>query len=805
MARTVTVKIGADTADFRGKLREAGRAVRDFRGEMERAARGGHLDSIADSAARMGVAGVGAFGVVIASSAKFQKAMSGVSAATHASARDMQMLRDAALEAGKATSYSATDAAAAETELAKAGVSVRDIINGGLSGALSLAAAGQMDVAEAAETAASALTQFKLKGSDVPHIADLLAAGAGKAQGSVHDLGAALNQAGLVSAQMGLSVEDTTGTLAAFASAGLMGSDAGTSLKTAMLMLANPTDKARSLMEELGIQVYDASGKFVGVTKLAGSLKSQLGTLTQEQRNSALATIFGSDAIRAASVLYEQGASGIQTWIDKVDDQGYAADTAARQTDNLIGDIERLKGSLETMAIESGSGANGGLRMLAQGANAVVDRFAELPPAVGETITIMAGLTGALMLGGAGWVKMRRSNAEALAELRATGPAGAKAAAGLQRAAGAAGKAAGAFALLQIADMAIAANMSDLNPQVDALTVGLGQYAQTGKATGEMARLLGGDLGKLDGQFQLLANTDSARAKWAVGLQGGLESVSSALAKSDSSLSTTRERVTALDQSLAQMVQGGQTDAAKRAFAELAHQLAVNGVSMDEFKKQFPQYAAALQVSNSATADATTKTGELGGALQSGAGDQKEYATATDASAAAVRGQRDALDDLSKQLRAEADPVFGLLEAQDKLAAAQDAVAKATKEHGKKSSEAKQATRDLAVAALDLQGKVGALGGTFKGQMTPELRATLRAAGLSEKQIKNLAGQFREAKKDGDKFSKNYRAEVQLTGYSAAAGQMDKLLVYQHALRKGIPVSAAQSAYDKNSRKEFHA
>src|SRR5690606_34672379 len=154
---------------------------------------------------------------------------------------------------------------------------------------------------------------------------------------------------------------------------------AGTSLKTALLMLANPTDQARRLMQELGIRVYDASGRFVGIIELAGQLQSQLGKLSQEQRNAALATIFGSDAIRAASILYEQGADGIRRWIDAVNEQGFATETARAKTDNLIGDIERLTGELETLAITSGSGVNEGLRMLVQGLERIVASIGALP------------------------------------------------------------------------------------------------------------------------------------------------------------------------------------------------------------------------------------------------------------------------------------------------------------------------------------------------------------------------------------------------------------------------------------------
>jgi TP901 family phage tail tape measure protein len=171
----------------------------------------------------MGGAIVAGLGLAVGKSMEFEKALSGVQAATGATAGTMGDLRAAAMKAGADTKYSATEAANGITEMAKAGVSAKDIMGGGLTGALSLAAAGQIDVAEAAGIASTAMTQFSLSGKDLPHVADLLAAGAGKAMGSVDDLGMALNQAGLVASASGHNIEETTGTLAAFASAGLIG------------------------------------------------------------------------------------------------------------------------------------------------------------------------------------------------------------------------------------------------------------------------------------------------------------------------------------------------------------------------------------------------------------------------------------------------------------------------------------------------------------------------------------------------------------------------------------------------------
>ena len=117
-------------------------------------------------------------GKAVSASMSFEKGLSGLRAATGANAAAMERLSTAALQVGKDTSFSATEAVEAQTALAKAGISTADILGGALTGAASLAAAGQLEMGAAAEVAATAMTQFKLSGKDVPRIADLLAAAA---------------------------------------------------------------------------------------------------------------------------------------------------------------------------------------------------------------------------------------------------------------------------------------------------------------------------------------------------------------------------------------------------------------------------------------------------------------------------------------------------------------------------------------------------------------------------------------------------------------------------------------------------
>jgi hypothetical protein len=142
----------------------------------------------------------------------------------------------------------------------------------------------------------------------------------------------------------------------------------------------------------------------------------------------------------------------------------------------------------------------------------------------------------------------------------------------------------------------------------------------------------------------------------------------------------------------------------------------------------------------------------------------------------AALAETSALEDLAKELKAQADPVFAIVKAQDDLAAAQKDTAKATKEHGKDSAEAEAALQKQALAALSLEANVGKLGDTFTGKMTPAMRATLRAAKLSDEAIDRLEKQFRTAKRAGDQFSRTYRARATLDGFRNVNGQLTGLL-----------------------------
>lgn len=356
------------------------------------------MQRLGQTAQVAGAAMVVGFGLAVKAAADFDKAMSKVAAVSNASAAELDALRKSALQAGKETKFSATEAAKAQGELVKAGISTADVLGGALTGTLALAAAGEMELADAAIVAAQSMNIFKLQGKDVGHIADVLAAGANKSAADVKGLAWSMRMGGQVAAQTGLTLEDTVGVLSAFADNALIGSDAGTSLKTMLQHLANPSEKSANLMAELGIEVYNTNGNFVGMAQLAQNLQRALGGLTQAQRDQAMAQIFGSDAVRGANVLYKIGSEGVADYTKAVNDNGAATRMAAMMTDNLAGDLERLKGSIETALIQSGSGANSVMRELVQGVNAAVGAFLALPNSVQSGTVMIIGMTGAVIL-----------------------------------------------------------------------------------------------------------------------------------------------------------------------------------------------------------------------------------------------------------------------------------------------------------------------------------------------------------------------------------------------------------------------
>ena len=400
---------GSIVIDFDGRgVDAAARALSGFDAQSGNV--GASLTKVGGVMAGLGAAIAAPFALGVKVAADFEQQLSGIAAVGGADAvASMDQIRAAALQMGADTSFSAAEAASGMEELVKAGIPVQDVLDGAAQGALDLAAATGSSVPQAAEIMGVALNVFgdsmegfNTAGEQAVHVADLFAASAANTNADVGDLSQALGQSALVADQFGFSIDETIGVLSAFADAGLKGSDAGTSLKTALLAIGAPTDVAATAMAAYGIEVRDGNGAMKSAAEIAEELATGLGGLGDAERDAALKTIFGADAIRAANILYEQGAEGINEYTDLVNQQGAAQEQAAIRLDNFNGAMEQLKGSIETALIVVGTTFLPVLRAMAEGLTALVNIFLSLPPSVQTALSIFGALSGVMLLAAGG-------------------------------------------------------------------------------------------------------------------------------------------------------------------------------------------------------------------------------------------------------------------------------------------------------------------------------------------------------------------------------------------------------------------
>ncbi|WP_228839598.1 phage tail tape measure protein [Nocardia cyriacigeorgica] len=340
--------------------------------------------------ASMGVAlgGAAAFAKVIEIGNEFTTNLNTMKAVASATATEMEAVSERAKQLGNDVTLpgtSANDAAAAMTELAKGGFSVRQSMDAA-KGSLQLAAAAQVDAAEAARIQSSALQAFGLDATQATRVADVLANTANASSAEINEVAYGLQSGGAVAHQFGLTIEDTAAALGMMANSGIRGSDAGTLLKSALLALTDQGKPAQEAIRELGLTVYDSRGNFIGLRSLIEQLDTAAGRMTPEMYQAATATLFGSDAMRLAAIAADKGVVGFDNMHRAMSRQGAAADVAAAKMQGLPGAMQTVTNAAENLALEVYDLVKGPLEQFARGA---AERITSATP------TIIAGLHGA--------------------------------------------------------------------------------------------------------------------------------------------------------------------------------------------------------------------------------------------------------------------------------------------------------------------------------------------------------------------------------------------------------------------------
>ncbi|WP_394512602.1 phage tail tape measure protein [Priestia aryabhattai] len=340
------------------------------------------------------IVGIGA--AAAKTSIEFEAQMSKVGAISQATSGEMKQLKESALDLGASTSKSASEVAKGQENLAAMGFSVNEIL-GAMPGVISAAEASGADMAQTADVMASSLNIFGLKASDATKVADILAQTANQSAADITDMQYALKYAGPPAAALGVSLEETSAAIGIMTNAGMQGEQAGTTLRAALLGLLDPSEENSKLMNKMGIEITDAKGNFVGISKLIDNLSTSLEGQTETQKAATLSSLVGTEAVSGMLSLMKAGPEDIDKMTKSLEQSGgSSAESAKKMKDNLKGALDEMSGAFETAGIKIGEIMTPALTKLAGIVQSVVQKFIDLPKSIQTTIIVFAGIVAAI-------------------------------------------------------------------------------------------------------------------------------------------------------------------------------------------------------------------------------------------------------------------------------------------------------------------------------------------------------------------------------------------------------------------------
>lgn len=357
------------------------------------------------------------FAVGVKKSMEFNKTMSEVYAKARVEDEATQnALKQSALDLGVATKFTATEAAQGMTFLAMAGFNAEQTLTA-MPAILNLAAAGNLDLAKAADIASNILSGMGMSAEQTGKLVDVMALTATSANTDIIEMGEAFKQIAPTLNILGESVESGSAAIALLANNGIKGTDATTSLNTALGRLSKPTAQMRDKMEELNLTYFDAQGEFIGLESLIRKTNIATKNLTTEQKLNAISTIFGAHANKQFTALLNsqketmidgkkvvlEGADAFAFYRDNaMNAAGAAATMSEKMLDNLAGDFTKLESIIDTTFIGVGDSVESSLRPVIQIFTSLVTGFNNFvkTDAGKFVLKLVAGIAAFLVVGG---------------------------------------------------------------------------------------------------------------------------------------------------------------------------------------------------------------------------------------------------------------------------------------------------------------------------------------------------------------------------------------------------------------------
>lgn len=365
--------VGGKMQEFGGKIEDAGKKMLPVTG-----------------------AATGIAAVAVKTAADFDSAMSNVAAISSATGNELEALRDKAKEMGSQTKFSASESADAMSYMAMAGWKTEDMLNG-IEGVMQLAAASGEDLATTSDILTDGLTAFGLSAQESGRMADVMAAASSNANTNVTILGESYKYCASTAGAMGYSLEDVTESLGLMANAGVKGSQAGTTLKNAMINMAKPTDAMAAAMDAYNISITKSDGSMKSWNEVVANLRESLGSLSEAEQTAAVATIFGKEATAGMLSVINAAPADIEKLNSAINSSsGVAEEMANTMNDNLNGQLTELKSQLEGLAISIGEILMPIVRDIVEHLRGFIEKLNGMDDGTKKTIVVVAMLTAAL-------------------------------------------------------------------------------------------------------------------------------------------------------------------------------------------------------------------------------------------------------------------------------------------------------------------------------------------------------------------------------------------------------------------------
>ena len=176
-------------------------------------------------------------------------------------------------DVGVKTKFTAPQVADASKFLAMAGFDV-EAINKSIAPIADIALVGDTDLGETADVVTNIMTGYGIDPSQVRRAADIMTMTFTKSNTTLLEIAEAYKYSASLLSAGGVSFEEATAAMGILGDAGIKGSQAGTTLRTIMANIVNPTKKQLTNWERIGVSRTDESGRVRPLTEIFQDLKN---------------------------------------------------------------------------------------------------------------------------------------------------------------------------------------------------------------------------------------------------------------------------------------------------------------------------------------------------------------------------------------------------------------------------------------------------------------------------------------------------------------------------------------------------